>query len=210
MRVPSWSTGGFSVRINGHPHPVKAGRDGYARISRMWHDGDTIDVRFPFTFRVAPAIDDPSLQGLAYGPVAMIAKAGGSEYRPMGFYDRMGLSGSLTHSIEPSATPMTFESNGLRFEPFYLGNSDPYHAYLRRTEPSIVFGGTDSGVENRARADGRTFLDVVWAEAPFHDRRSLERQVSTTAKAWQGAGLLSADERESVLRTVREADIPED
>ena len=45
----------------------------------MWHDGGhdgTVSI-FPFTFRVAQAMDDQSLQGLAYGPVAMIAKAGG-------------------------------------------------------------------------------------------------------------------------------------
>ncbi len=210
LRVPSWSTGGFTVRVNGHPQPVRAGRDGYARINRMWHDGDTIDVRFPFTLRVEETIDDPSLQGLAYGPVALIAKAGGSDYRTMAFYDRMGLSGSLKHSVTPTGAAMVFESNGMRFEPFYLGNSDPYHAYLRRREPTIVFGGSDSGVENRAGDDGRTFLDAVWSAAPFRDLRALERRVQATAATWEAAGLLSAAERETVEATLREADVPED
>ena len=30
-----------------------------------------------------------------------------------------------------------------------------------------MFGSIDSGVPNRSRDDGLTFLDMVWDEAPF-------------------------------------------
>ncbi|MBO0817438.1 MAG: glycosyl hydrolase, partial [Actinobacteria bacterium] len=62
---------------------------------------------------------------------------------------------------------MTFTTNGYPLAPFCHDDTKPYHVYFHRSEPEIVFGSTDSGVPNRARPDGLTFLDLVWRQAPF-------------------------------------------
>jgi len=36
-----------------------------------------------------------------------------------------------------------------------------------------VVGSIDSGVDNRSRGDGFTFLDIVWSEAPFASHAQL-------------------------------------
>ncbi len=71
--------------------------------------------------------------------------------------------------MTPTA-PMTFTTHGLSLVPFYVGDTKHYHAYFRRQEPEIVFGKVDSGVPNRAKDHGTTFLDAVWEQAPFGNR----------------------------------------
>lgn len=62
---------------------------------------------------------------------------------------------------------MHFTTHGLTLAPFHLADDAPYHAYFKRAEPVVVFGAAASGVPNRARGDGLTFLDVLWGQAPF-------------------------------------------
>jgi uncharacterized protein len=49
-----------------------------------------------------------------------------------------------------------------------------------------VFGSHDSGVANRDQGDGTTFLDVIWARAPFDSHaRFLKAVTSTSANLGQ-------------------------
>jgi hypothetical protein len=82
----------------------------------------------------------------------------------------------------------------------------PYHVYVRRHEPQIVFGAIDTGVENRARGDGRTFLDELWTGAPFADHRQFMSAATRVAEAWQQAGRLAAAERRAVLDAAAKAE----
>jgi hypothetical protein len=75
----------------------------------------------------------------------------------------------------------------------------PYHMYVRREDPQVIFGGIDAGVPNRARQDKVTLLDEIWSGAPFVDQRAFMAAVTRAAGAWQQAGLLSAQERAAVL-----------
>ncbi|MFC7533926.1 beta-L-arabinofuranosidase domain-containing protein [Actinoplanes sp. GCM10030250] len=194
LRVPSWARSGFAVTVNDKPFGVRVSRDGYAGVDRHWRDGDRVVVRLPYRLHVERALDDPGLQALLYGPVALVAKSASTQYLPMSWYSSLPLSGDLAEVVEPGAEPMTFTAGGVPFEPFYLGDTDPYHAYFRRQEPRIVFAGRDSGVENRADPSGTTFLDRLWEQAPFRDRRAFVRGVSEAVRAWEGAGLLTRTE----------------
>jgi hypothetical protein len=205
LRVPSWAGSGFSVTVNGRRHDVRAGADGYASITRHWTDGDRVRVRFRYTLRVERALDDPGLQALLYGPVALVAKSANAGYLPMTFYPSLPLSGDLAEAVEAGAQPMTFTAGGVPFEPFYRADTAVYHAYFRRAEPTIVFAGTDSGVENRADTGGRTFLDALWAQAPFRARKAFRQAVAGTAHEWQSAGLLTEAEAVAVRAAAAEA-----
>ncbi|MEV6304382.1 beta-L-arabinofuranosidase domain-containing protein [Actinoplanes sp. NPDC051861] len=202
LRVPSWARGGFSVTVNSKAFDVRVKRDGYTSVDRHWRDGDRVEIRFPYHLRVEKAIDDPSLQALLYGPVALVAKSAGTEYLPMSWYSSLGLSGDLTAIVQPGATPMTFTAGTVPFEPFYLGDTQPYHAYFRRVEPTIAFAGTDSGVEN---VNG--FLETLWNKAPFRNRWEFLRAVSDTVRAWEREGLLSRAQSDAVKAAAAAAPI---
>jgi hypothetical protein len=69
----------------------------------------------------------------------------------------------------------------------------------------VVFGGHDSGVANPAREDGTTFLDEIWAGAPFGGKGALLSRVRAMVDAWVAAGLLGEADGEKVVETARNA-----
>ena len=100
---------------------------------------------------------------------------------------------------------MTFTTNGYTLSPFYDDDTHPYHVYFHRSEPEIVFGGVDSGVTNYADSDGLTFLDRVWAQAPFSGQGQFQQTVARLANQWQQAGLLTATEHQEVVSAAARA-----
>ncbi|WP_229068228.1 beta-L-arabinofuranosidase domain-containing protein [Actinoplanes sp. DH11] len=198
LRVPSWAGDDFTVEVNTKRQGVRVNRDGYVSLERHWRTGDTVRISFPYRLRTERAIDDPSLQALLYGPLALVAKSASTDYLPMSWYPSLPLSGDLAAVVRPGAEPLTFTAGDVPFEPFFQGDADAYHAYVRRTEPLIVFAGTDSGVPNRADGRGTTFLDELWSRAPFKDRREFRRAVAATVRTWERAGLLSKAEAAAV------------
>jgi hypothetical protein len=115
------------------------------------------------------------------------------------------LSGDLSHAIAPAGAPLSFTTNGLNLGPFYIDDTAPYHGYFTRVEPRIVFGTQDAGVTNYADPDGFTFLDRVWAEAPFATKGDLVRTVEDLSGAWFDAGRFTREERQAVLTAVARA-----
>ena len=62
-----------------------------------------------------------------------------------------------------------------------------------------MFGSIDSGVPNRSRDDGLTFLDMVWDEAPFTSQASFRATLERISADWRGRGLLNDRERSLIL-----------
>ncbi|WP_234386990.1 hypothetical protein [Streptomyces scabiei] len=62
-----------------------------------------------------------------------------------------------------------------------------------------MFGTANSGVPNRTRGDGRTFLDVLWAQAPFPTSEAFVRAVRALADGWVSEGRLTGAERDAVV-----------
>ncbi|WP_214411901.1 beta-L-arabinofuranosidase domain-containing protein [Sphaerisporangium fuscum] len=205
LRVPYWVTKGFRVRVNGRDKNLGATPGGYVSLRRAWKRGDKVQVTMPFSLRVEKALDVPSIQSIAYGPVPLVALSDETSYRDFSFYKDLGLSGDLATKAVTATAPMTFTTHGLRLVPFYIGDTRRYHAYFQRKEPSIVFGAVDSGVPNRAQADGVTFLDAVWSKAPFTTRGRFQSTVTRTAETWLTAGLLSPAEKDRVVSAAARA-----
>ncbi|MFB7927948.1 beta-L-arabinofuranosidase domain-containing protein [Streptomyces sp. NPDC056039] len=202
LRVPSWATAGFRVTVNGRAVPGTPTPGSYFDVSRTWRAGDTVRVALPFRTRVEKALDDPSLQTLFHGPVNLVARSSATEFLKAGLYRDAGLSGDLTASLTPvPGKPLHFTLDGTEWAPFAEGTEDPTHAYFRRAEPKVVFGGRDSGVANPAKADGTTLLDEVWAGAPFRNKGALVARVRSTVDAWVTAGLLSRADGDKVVST---------
>jgi hypothetical protein len=206
LRVPGWAKN-FQVRVNGAPHsgPVVPGT--FLRLERAWRTGDTVQVTMPFPLRVEKALDNPAIQSVFHGPVLLPAVSGQTSFRDVSLYRHLGLDGDLARAFQPAGPPSHFTSNGLTFRPLYVGDTQAHHPYVRRNEPTVVFGSRNSGVPNRARSDGTTFLDAVWARAPFPSSTEFIQAVQSTADEWRSRGLLSWSERRAVLSAARNANL---
>lgn len=206
LRVPAWATAGFRVTVNGTAAGGTPTPGSYVTVSRTWTAGDVVKVSIPFRLRVEKALDDPSLQTLFHGPVNLVGRHSSTTYLPAGLYRNAALSGDLLPSLTPvSGKPLHYMLDGVEFAPFHEGTTDPTHAYVRRTEPRLVFGGTDSGVANPARADGTTLLDEIWSAAPFASKDALVNRVRTTVDSWVSAGLLPRADGQKALTTAQNA-----
>jgi DUF1680 family protein len=184
LRVPAWVRKGYTVRINGAVQQVDAKPGTYVTLSRSWRSGDALEIEMPFSFRIERAPDDPSVQSLFYGPTLLAV-----QHEPVGqdlatgliglsLYRHFKLDGDLSPAMTPAAAPLHFTTGTYTLAPFFVADpsadpqsraTQPYHIYVRRHEPQVVFGSIDAGVPNSAREDRQTFLDVLWNDAPFAD-----------------------------------------
>jgi hypothetical protein len=214
LRVPSWVRKGYTVKVNGAAQKLDAKPGTYVTLSRRWKTGDTIDIAMPFTFRTERAIDNAAVQSIFYGPTLLAI-----QHDPVGqnletgllkvsFYKDVKLDGDLAPAMTPGTSPLTFTTGGYTLAPFFVADPSadpesrataPYHLYVRRDEPQIVFRSVDSGVPNRAREDGLTFLDELWSEAPFANHKQFMTAVNRITTAWQQAGKLSPTERAAIV-----------
>ncbi|MFE3738144.1 beta-L-arabinofuranosidase domain-containing protein [Streptomyces sp. NPDC059134] len=206
LRVPSWADAGFRVTVNGSPVEGAARPGGYFAVARTWRAGDTVRVQVPFRLRAEPTPDEPALQSLFLGPVNLVARDASTSRLRFGLHRNAALSGDLLPTLTPvPGKPLHHTLDGVEFAPFFEGTEDPTHAYFLREEPGIVFGNTGSGVANPSRPDGTTFLDEVWAGAPFRDKDTLVSRVRSTVDIWVSAGLLGRGDGRTVVRTAQSA-----
>jgi DUF1680 family protein len=229
LRVPAWVRKGYTVRINGAVQRLEARPGTYVTLNRTWKSGDRIDVSMPLSFRLERALDNPAVQSIFYGPTLMAVQqdAVGQDLDTgllrLSFYRYMKLDGDVSPAMTPAAMPMHFSTGGYTLAPFFIADpaaaadparsapqesrmTSPYHLYIRRDEPRIVFGSIDSGVANSMRADSFTFLDELWSGAPFASHRQFMTSVTRIAEVWQRAGRLSAQEAAAVIGAAAKAE----
>lgn len=116
VRVPSWATNGFFVKVNGRDETVKAQPGSYVTLSRTWRDGDTIDLRMPFRFYLDHVADQPNVASLLWGPVLLAAEepAARTDWRKIEL-DATDISRSITG--DPAT--LRFTVGDASFKPFY-------------------------------------------------------------------------------------------
>jgi hypothetical protein len=207
LRVPYWVQKEFTVKVNGVPQALRAEAGGYVTLRRDWKPGDTISIAAPFGLRMERTLDQPQTQCIAYGPIPLVIQDASASYLDLGFYKDFTLSGDLSHAIMPAGDPMTFTTNGYTLVPFCNDDTKPYHVYFHRSEPEIVFGAADSGVQNGARSDGLTFLDAVWAGAPFGSQGQFRRVAGQVCATWVRQGLLTPGQRDAVVAAASRANL---
>lgn len=226
LRVPTWIRKGYTVRINGAAQRVDAKPGTYVTISRQWKPGDKVEVDMPFTFRAERTLDNPAVQSIFYGPTLLAIQhdAVGKDFETglidLSFYRHVRLDGDLAPAMKPAGAPLHFTTGTYTLAPFFVADpapaaepggqpppTKPYHVYIRRQEPQIVFGSIDSGVANRRRADGLTFLDVLWDGAPFGSPAEFTKAVARVAAEWEKAGQLDTKERAAVVAAAARAEL---
>ena len=116
VRVPSWATRGFFVRINGRDEAVKATPGSYLTITRTWRDNDTVELRMPFKFSLDHVPDQPNVASLFYGPVLLAAEeaAARTDWRHVEFD-----ATDISRSVAGDPATLRFTVAGVPFKPFY-------------------------------------------------------------------------------------------
>jgi uncharacterized protein len=76
LRVPQWLTSGGSVKVNGKTMDAFPSPGSYLTISRVWSDGDRVEMQLPMQLHTEAMPDDPSMQAILYGPLVLAGNLG--------------------------------------------------------------------------------------------------------------------------------------
>jgi uncharacterized protein len=90
VRVPDWLRSGGSVRINGAAVEAFSGPGSYLRLSRVWNNGDRVEMQLPMRLHVAAMPDDPAVQAILYGPLVLAGRLGSEGLTREMMVGRMG------------------------------------------------------------------------------------------------------------------------
>jgi DUF1680 family protein len=205
VRVPSWASGDLELRLNGAPTGVDLVPGEYASITRAWRPGEVLVLGAPVSLRAEAAIDDPRQCALFLGPTLLLARSEATTALAFGLGGRRGFDGGLitdrtgAELLAELAREGTVAIDGIAFEPCWSGADTRYHMYVRSHDDEIAFGGNGTGVPNRVRSDGGTFLDELWSAGSFPDRAAFLDRVAAVAARVRAEGLLGRDELAKVL-----------
>ena len=72
VRIPGWCAASAEVYVNDNPAEITMEK-GFACISRLWNDGDTVQLILPRSLRAEALPDDPSTVAFCYGPITLAA-----------------------------------------------------------------------------------------------------------------------------------------
>jgi uncharacterized protein len=76
LRIPSWMAAGPAVKLNGKALDATASPGSYLTLSRMWKNGDKIEMELPMHLHSEAMPDDPQMQAFLYGPLVLAADLG--------------------------------------------------------------------------------------------------------------------------------------
>lgn len=82
LRIPYWTDGKATLKINGKPVENKLEAGTYFELRRRFADGDVVELALPMALHAAPLADEPSLQAMMYGPLVLAARMGSDGIPP--------------------------------------------------------------------------------------------------------------------------------
>ena len=97
LRRPYWAGDGFSVRVNGQSLKDLPPAESYVKITRVWRQGDIVNLTLPKVLRKEPLPDNPNRMAFMWGPLVLAADLG-PEVR--------GDDGDEENPSAPSAPPL--------------------------------------------------------------------------------------------------------
>ena len=141
IRYPGWLEEGIGIDINGRKQKIKAEPGSFIAISRMWKDGDRVDVQLPFSLRTESMPDDEDRLALFYGPLVLAGDLGPVEDERA--YDSDYVPVFITEDRDPAAwleetttetnvfkTIKSCEPRNIIFKPFYMTHDRRYSVYF--------------------------------------------------------------------------------
>ena len=76
LRMPAWLASDASVKLNGRAMEISASPGSYLAISRLWQNGDRVELALPMSLRAEAMPDDSTLQAFCYGPLVLAGDLG--------------------------------------------------------------------------------------------------------------------------------------
>jgi hypothetical protein len=148
IRHPWWAEHGLRLSLGGADLadvPSKPGS--FAVITRTWKDGDTLDVRMPFSLRTEGFKDNPRRFAFLHGPVVLAAQVDPKKTFPALVAEPAALLASLkpvadqpntfTGPPEVFRIPGETASRSITLEPFYkLHGNRAYTVYFDAFTPA--------------------------------------------------------------------------
>jgi DUF1680 family protein len=143
VRIPRWIAAGGSARINGSPLEAFADGGSYLALTRVWKDGDRVELDLPMTLHAEPMPDDPHMVAILNGPIVLAGHTGtelvsvvastnhtgapGLKQDPVKFAD---LPCELA-AVKPAGQPLTYQAGSYTLSPLYRITGERYGVYWR-------------------------------------------------------------------------------
>lgn len=116
LRIPGWAKAGVELKINGKTQKLAIEAGSYLSLDRKWKNGDTIELKMPFTFHLDPIMDQENIASLFYGPVLLAAQ----EDAPRTDFRKITLNAEdLGKTITGDPKTLEFTIDGTTFKPFF-------------------------------------------------------------------------------------------
>lgn len=151
IRVPYWAARGGNVQVNGERLAAFSSPSSYLTLTRVWRDGDRVEVSLPMDLRVESIPDDPTLQAVMVGPLVLAGQFGDEgltqqltypgydtapEGRPVAVPDIENRSADPLGWVEPASNaPLKFQTAGQSAKttlvPLYQLAGDRYTVYWK-------------------------------------------------------------------------------
>ena len=116
----------LSVSVNGEDVDAQAEPGSYVTLDRRWSDGDTIELKMPFSFRLERLRDQPNIASIFFGPVLLAAR----ESEARSDWRKITLdTNDIANSIKGDPRTLRFMIDGIQLEPFF-DSHDRYSVYF--------------------------------------------------------------------------------
>jgi uncharacterized protein len=125
LRIPAWAVGA-RIEVNGARWTNSAEPGRFAALTRMWHDGDRIELALPRTLRLEP-IDrrHPDTVALLAGPLVLFPINAGGEHPSLRRSDLLAV-----RQVEPRRWATRAASAPLTFLPYVAIDEEEYSTFL--------------------------------------------------------------------------------
>jgi len=106
---------------------VEATPGTYLKLAGTWADGDTVEIRMPFGFRLERVMDQPNIAAIFHGPVLLAA----GEESALPAWRKVALdSADLDAYLTGDPATLRFNLGALKLKPFFEFYNERYSAYL--------------------------------------------------------------------------------
>ncbi|KAK4464960.1 hypothetical protein QBC42DRAFT_316203 [Cladorrhinum samala] len=126
VRIPSWTTSGAEISVNGQRASGTVTPGTYFSITRAWKSGDRVNIRLPMKLRTVAANDKPNVAAVAYGPVVLSGNYGSSALSSMPTLSLDSLRRVSSSSLDFTATA---DGKSVNLGPFYDAHGFNYNVY---------------------------------------------------------------------------------
>ncbi len=98
FHVPYWAGAGRTIFVNRKPIARNMKLSSFYSVTRLWHNGDTIDVHLPMYLHLSPMPDNVDMNAVMYGPLVLGGILPNSGHR--GIMPGLGAPQSTLHGAE--------------------------------------------------------------------------------------------------------------